>query len=128
MIFKDIAVNLIKMVKIELVRRPSLDKESVFLSYLFSTKMQVEQAARILNIIQKEKEPVSETRWKEFVLSSRGLYIKVMRKLRDLGLVEKEMGYYQLSDQFSIALEKMASFWRRALELVTKGTPIEWSS
>ena len=115
------------MVKIEIVKRPSLENESVFLNYLFSTKMQVNQAARILNIIQAETDPIPESRWEEFVLSSRGLYIKVMRKLRDLGLVEKELGHYRLSDQFSVALEKIASFWRAALELDAKGNSIEWS-
>ena len=100
------------MAKINLVKRPSLESPFVFLSYLFQTKKQVDQAAKIIALIRKESEPISESRWKDFVLSSRGLYVKVMRKLRDLGLVEKELGHYYLSDQFSAALGKLAKYWR----------------
>jgi predicted transcriptional regulator len=116
MIFVNVLDFLMAMAKIILVKRPSVENPFSFLSYLFHTKMQVDQAAKIITLIRKESEPISESRWQEFVLSSRGLYVKVMRKLRDLGMVEKELGNYHLSDQFSIALEKLAEFWRGVLD------------
>ncbi len=100
------------MVKVEVVRRPSLDNPKSFLGYLFFTKMQVDQAAKILNMIISSAEPINETEWEKFVLTSRGLYVKVMRKLRDFGIVEKALGIYSLSEQFSNALVKMAEYWR----------------
>jgi hypothetical protein len=73
--------------------------------------MQTEQAAKILNEIIKADGVVPDSDWEQFVYTSRGLYVKVMRKLRDVGLVEKRMGEYRLVKDFSSALEKMAKYW-----------------
>jgi DNA-binding IscR family transcriptional regulator len=63
--------------------------------------MQAEQAAKILNEIIKADGVVPDSDWAQFVYTSRGLYVKVMRKLRDVGLVEKRMGEYRLVKDFS---------------------------
>ncbi|MFW9799639.1 MAG: hypothetical protein ACFFD9_04335 [Candidatus Thorarchaeota archaeon] len=73
--------------------------------------MQVEQAAKILNQIVESNGIVPDSDWRRFVMSSRGLYVKVMRKLRDVGLVEKRMGEFRLANDFSNSLGKMAEYW-----------------
>jgi hypothetical protein len=109
------------MPKIDLVRRPSLISPKHLLRYLFFTEMQVDQAAKILNTIIEADGVVPDSEWKSFVLSSRGLYVKVMRKLRDLGLVEKEMGKYRLSGRFSRALTNIADYWKEIKKSFEKG-------
>ena len=104
------------MVKIDLVRRPSLHNPRSFLEYIFFTDIQVEQAAKILNILKDSKHPIPESQWADFVYSSRGLYVKVMKRLRDLGLVEKELGNYSLSLSFTTSLEKLANYWRDVVD------------
>ncbi|MBD3407579.1 MAG: hypothetical protein GF411_15790 [Candidatus Lokiarchaeota archaeon] len=99
------------MAKIELVKRPSLISPRHLLRYIFTTEMQVEQAAKILNEIMKSDGVIPDSEWKRFVLSSRGLYVKVMRKLRDVGIVRKEMNEYRLTKDFSGALKKLANYW-----------------
>ncbi len=99
------------MAKIDLVRRPSLISPRHLLRYIFFTEMQVEQAAKILNTIMQKNGVVKDSEWGIFVLSSRGLYVKVMRKLRDVGLVEKRMGEFRLANDFSNALSKLSKYW-----------------
>ncbi|MHA2208464.1 MAG: hypothetical protein ACXABV_04790 [Candidatus Thorarchaeota archaeon] len=99
------------MTKIQIVRRPSLISPRHLLRYVFTTEMQVEQAAKILNEIVQSDGVVTDSDWRRFVLSSRGLYVKVMRKLRDTGLVEKRMGEFRLANDFSSSLGKMADYW-----------------
>ena len=99
------------MTKIQIVRRPTLISPRHLLRYVFTTEMQVEQAAKILNEIVKSEGVVNDDEWRRFVLSSRGLYVKVMRKLRDTGLVEKRMGEFRLANDFSNSLGKMADYW-----------------
>ncbi len=99
------------MAKLDLVRRPSLISPRHLLRYVFFTEMQVEQAAKILNTIMKKDGVVKDSEWGTFVLSSRGLYVKVMRKLRDVGLVEKRMGEFRLANDFSSSLSKLSKYW-----------------
>jgi len=73
--------------------------------------MQVNQASKILNILMKKKGRIKDSQWKSFLLTSRGLYVKVMRKLRDVGLVEKTKGEFLLSENFSQSLNKLAESW-----------------
>ncbi|MFW9769197.1 MAG: hypothetical protein ACFFF9_10105 [Candidatus Thorarchaeota archaeon] len=99
------------MAKIELVRRPSLISPRHLLRYIFFTEMQVEQAAKILNTIMKKDGVVNDSEWGTLKLKSRGLYVKVMRKLRDVGLVEKRMGEFRLASDYSNALSKLSKYW-----------------
>ncbi len=109
------------MAKIDLVRRPSLIQPNHLLRYIFFTEMQVNQAAKILNEIMSADGVVADSEWERFVLSSRGLYVKVMRKLRDVGLVEKRMGEYRLTKDFSSALVKIGKYWEDIVESYNKG-------
>ena len=109
------------MPKIDLVRRPSLITPRHLLRYLFFTEMQVEQASKILNEIIRNGGVVPDTEWERFVLSSRGLYVKVMRKLRDVGIVEKRMGKYRLTKDLSYSLSKMASYWSEIVDSFQNG-------
>ncbi|MFX0108193.1 MAG: hypothetical protein ACFE7R_07910 [Candidatus Hodarchaeota archaeon] len=109
------------MAKIEIVRRPSLITPRHLLRYVFNTEMQVEQAAKILNEIMISDGVVPDSEWNRFVVSSRGLYVKVMRKLRDVGLVEKRMGDFRLASEFSGALGKMADYWTQIMGSYTTG-------
>jgi len=83
--------------------------------------MQVEQASKILNTIMKNDGVVKDTDWERFVLSSRGLYVKVMRKLRDAGLVEKRMGEFRLVEDFSRAMTKLADYWSQIVKSYGEG-------
>jgi hypothetical protein len=83
--------------------------------------MQVEQAAKILNTIMKKDGVVIDSDWQIFVLSSRGLYVKVMRKLRDIGLVEKRMGEFRLTEDFSKAMSKLADYWSQVVKSFGEG-------
>lgn len=64
---------------------------------------------------------VKDSDWKIFVLSSRGLYVKVMRKLRDVGLVEKRMGEFRLTEDFSRAMAKLAEYWSQIVKSYNEG-------
>ena len=83
--------------------------------------MPVEHASRLLNQIMTSGGVIPESEWEQFVLSSRGLYVKVMRKLRDLGLVEKRMGEYRIATDFSKALTKIGSYWNQIVESYNEG-------
>ncbi len=109
------------MAKIDLVRRPSLIQPTHLLRYVFFTEMQVSQAAKILNEIMSSNGVVSDSDWERFVLSSRGLYVKVMRKLRDVGLVEKRMGEYRMAKDFASALTKLSKYWADIVESYNEG-------
>ncbi|MFW9834211.1 MAG: hypothetical protein ACFFEK_09470 [Candidatus Thorarchaeota archaeon] len=109
------------MAKIDLIRRPSLITPKHLLRYVFFTEMQVEQASKILNTIMKNDGVVKDTDWQTFVLSSRGLYVKVMRKLRDVGLVKKKMGEFRLNEEFSNALSKLADYWSQIVNSFEEG-------
>ncbi len=104
------------MAKIELVRRPSLISPRHLLRYVFFTEMQVEQAAKILNTLMVNDGKMPDSEWEKFVLSSRGLYVKVMRKLRDVGMVEKKMGNFTICEDFSRAMSKLSEYWNELVK------------
>ena len=83
--------------------------------------MQIEQASKILNILMKKKGKIVDSQWQSFVLTSRGLYVKVMRKLRDVGFVEKSDGEFFLSENFSQSLEKLAESWTNIVQAYKNG-------
>lgn len=83
--------------------------------------MQVEQAAKILNEIIASNGNISDSEWERFVLSSRGLYVKVMRKLRDVGLIEKRKGEFSIANDFSSSLNKLSSYWAAIKESFDEG-------
>ena len=104
------------MAKIEVVRRPSLITPRHLLRYIFFTDMQVDQASKILNVLMKKKGRINDSQWESFVLTSRGLYVKVMRKLRDIGLVEKSKGEFSLSENFVLSLNKLSESWANIIQ------------
>lgn len=114
------------MAKIEVVRRPSLVTPTHLLQYIFFTEMQIKQASKILNTLMKKKGKLEDSQWQSFVLSSRGLYVKVMKKLRDVGLVEKSGGVFYLSSNFSESLIKLAEFWSNILDVYEKDKSVEF--
>ncbi len=91
------------------------------LRYIFFTEQQVEQAAKILNEIMKADGSVPDKDWERLMLSSRGLYVKVRRKLIDVGLIEKRNNMFRLSKDFARALEKMSNYWLNIVEEFEKG-------
>ena len=105
------------MAKIDLIKRPSLIQPKHLLRYVFFTEMD----NKILNTIMKKDNSVNESDWQVFVLSSPGLYVKVMRKLRDVGLVSKDKGVFKISKDFSIAISKMAEYWKNIVESYEEG-------
>jgi len=64
---------------------------------------------------------VKDSEWREFLLKSRGLYVKVMRKLRDVGLVEKRMGEFRLVEDFSKAMTRLADYWSQIVKSFSEG-------
>ncbi|MGY5879705.1 MAG: hypothetical protein RTV31_05615 [Candidatus Thorarchaeota archaeon] len=109
------------MAKIEVVRRPSLITPKHLLRYIFFTEMQIDQASKILNVLMKKKGRINDSQWQSFVLTSRGLYVKVMRKLRDVGLVEKSAGEFFLSENFAQSLSKLADSWTSIIQAHKNG-------
>ncbi len=109
------------MAKIEVVRRPSLITPRHLLRYIFFTDMQVDQASKILNVLMKKKGKINDSQWQSFVLTSRGLYVKVMRKLRDVGLVEKSKCEFYLSENFAQSLNKLSESWVNIIEAYREG-------
>jgi len=83
--------------------------------------MQIEQASKILNILMKKKGKINDSQWQTFVLTSRGLYVKVMRKLRDVGIVEKSDSEFFLSENFSQSLNKLAESWTNIVQAHKNG-------
>ena len=83
--------------------------------------MQVDQAAKILNEILEANGVVPDSEWENFVLSSRGLYVKVMRKLRDVGLVEKRSGEYRITRDFASSMEKVGRYWSEIVNSFSEG-------
>lgn len=78
--------------------------------------MQIEQASKILNVLMKKKGTINDSQWRSFKLESRGLYVKVMRKLRDVGLVEKSKGEFSLSENFALSLNKLSESWANIIQ------------
>ena len=114
------------MAKIEVVRRPSLITPRHLLRYIFFTDMQIEQASKILNILMKKKGKIDDSQWQSFVMTSRGLYVKVMRKLRDVGIVEKSDSEFILSENFSQSLNKLAESWTNIVQAHQNGDRIKF--
>ena len=119
-------IQVSSMAKIEVVRRPSLITPRHLLRYIFFTEMQIDQASKILNTLMKKKGSIKDTQWQSFVLTSRGLYVKVMRKLRDVGIVEKADGEFFLSDNFSQSLTKLAESWINIMQAHQNGDKIKF--
>jgi len=109
------------MAKIELIRRPSLISPRHLLRYVFFTEMQVEQAAKILNTLMVNDGKMPDSDWEKFVLSSRGLYVKVMRKLRDVGMVDKKLGNFTMCEDFSRAMSKLSEYWNELVQSHSEG-------
>ncbi len=118
---KDVVSQGLTMAKIDLIRRPSLISPRHLLRYVFFTEMQVEQASKILNTIMHNDGVVKDSDWQVFKLASRGLYVKVMRKLRDVGLVEKRIGEFRLAEDFSKAMSKLADYWSQIVKSYGEG-------
>ena len=100
------------MPKLTIVKRPKITGLEDFLRYFFKTEDQITQAEKILTLLKKNKEiPVKD--WNRFLLPNRsvGLYGKVMRKLRDFGLVQKKEDYFMLSRDFLTAMKKISEYW-----------------
>ena len=113
------------MPMLRVVRRPTLIDPRHFLQYCFRTEEQVRQARKILSEIAR-RGSVPDREWECFLVSSRGLYTKVMRTLREFGLVEKREGRFTLSREFSASLRRMADYWDGVYESVKRGEPVEF--
>jgi hypothetical protein len=109
------------MAKIKLDKRPALISPRHLLRYIFFTETQVEQAAKILNTLISEDGKMPDTDWEKFLLSSRGLYVKVMRKLRDVGMIEKKNGEFSISENFSHAISKLSDYWTEIVQFHGEG-------
>ena len=110
-----------KMAKIDLVRRPSLITPRHLLRYIVFTEMQVEQAAKILNEIIDDNGVYPDSEWEQLQYKSHGLYVKVMRKLRDVGLVKKSEGKFSIGKDFSTALFKLSKYWEEIVNGFKEG-------
>ncbi|MBS7287868.1 MAG: hypothetical protein KIH01_03760 [Candidatus Freyarchaeota archaeon] len=113
------------MVWLRVVRRPRLLDPRHFLQYCFRTEEQVQQARKILKEIAASGE-VPDSEWRRFLVSSPGLYTKVMRALREFGLVEKREGRFALSKEFSASLRRFADYWEAVYESVKRGEPVDF--
>ncbi|MEM1658256.1 MAG: hypothetical protein QXK94_04395 [Candidatus Jordarchaeales archaeon] len=113
------------MVWIRVVRRPRLLDPRHFLQYCFRTEEQVQQARKILREIAARGE-VPDSEWRCFLISSPGLYTKVMKALRELGLVEKRERRFVLSKEFSASLRRLADYWEELYESVKRGEVVEF--
>lgn len=100
------------MPKLNIVKRPKITGLEDFLRYFFKTEAQVTQAEKIIILLKKEKE-IPVKKWDKFLLPNRsvGLYGKVMRRLRDFGLVQKKEDYFMLSRDFLTAMKKISEYW-----------------
>jgi hypothetical protein len=109
------------MAKIKVDKRPALISPRHLLRYIFFTETQVEQAAKILNTLISKDGKMPDSDWEKFLLSSRGLYVKVMRKLRDVGMVEKKNGEFSISENFSHAINKLSEYWAEIVQFHGEG-------
>lgn len=82
---------------------------------VFKTEKQVEVANKIIVTI-KEKREVYDHEMKELAKSSgcseKWFYSKVLRTLRRLGIVRKDLNRYFLSKDFANALRRLERSWR----------------
>ncbi len=107
--------------KIQIVKKPTLISPKHLLRYIFNTELQVIQAGNILNKIIENGGVYPVEQWEDFVYSSRGLYVKVMRKLRDIGMIEKKKGTFMISKDFAKSLSSMADYWTKIIDAVNEG-------
>ncbi len=107
--------------KITIVKRPTLISPNHLLRYIFFTELQVIQASKILNKLIENGGVYPVEKWEDFLYTSRGLYVKVMRKLRDIGMIEKKQGKFWLSQDFSRSLISMAEYWKKIIEAMNEG-------
>ena len=85
-----------------------------FLRYVLNTEAQVEHAEAI---IKNAPYPASE--WQSIIEKNtleRGLYSKVLRILRNLGLIEKVNGEIRLSKLFFYNMQKLTDYWDDYIE------------
>ena len=107
--------------KITITKRPNLISPNHLLRYIFATELQVIQASKILTAIIKNGGVYQVSKWEDFVYSSRGLYVKVMRKLRDIGMIDKQKGEFRISNGFSKSLMSMAEYWNKIIDAINEG-------
>jgi len=113
--------------RIRLVKRPELLSPAHFLRYILRTEMQVDVARRILERIGRDGWDCRE--WRRLCSEEgikQGMYSKVIKQLSRAGLLEKRGFYYFLSKDFTIAMRRMAEYWKTLVEAVDRGERVNF--
>ena len=113
------------MIKLRVSKRPEFPSWIHFLRCFCRTEFQVGQCRDILQAIIDADNCFSSKDWIKVPKSSVGMYTKCLKILRENGLVEKRDGYYQLSRDLLIALEKTSDRWKDLVNSVNRGEKIE---
>ena len=112
------------MIKIHASKRPEFPTWLHFLRCFCRTEAQLDQSLNILQgIINSDNHFLAES-WRNVPKSSVGMYTKCLGILRENGLIEKRNGYYMLSRDLLISLEKIMDRWKDLVNAVDRGEKI----
>jgi len=112
------------MIKIRASKRPEFPSWFHFLRCFCRTEAQVAQCLDILQCIINSDNYFTADRWRAVPKSSVGMYTKCLGLLRENGLIEKRNGYYMLSRDMLISLEKIIDRWKELVNAVNRGEKI----
>ncbi len=112
------------MIKIHASKRPEFPSWPHFLRCFCRTEAQVTQCLDILQRIIDNDNRFPADDWKRVPKSSVGMYTKCLGILRESGLIEKREGYYTLSRDLTISLEKITDRWKELTNAVEHGEKI----
>jgi len=113
------------MIKIRASKRPEFPTWIHFLRCFCKTEEQIGQALVILQTIVDHDNNFPAEKWKDVPKSSVGMYTKCLKILRENGLIAKRNGYYSLSRDLLISLEKIIDRWKDLINSVERGEKIE---
>ena len=113
------------MIKIRASKRPEFPTWLHFIRCFCKTEEQVGQCIVILQAIIDGNNSFPAEEWKKIPKSSVGMYTKCLKSLRENGLISKSNGYYSLSRDLLISLEKIIDRWKDLVNSVERGEKIQ---
>ena len=113
------------MLKIHASKRPEFPTWAHFLRCFCKTEEQVGECLAILQAIIDSENRFPANEWKEIPKSSVGMYTKCLKILRENGLIAKSNGYYSLSRDLLIALDKIMDRWKELVNSVEREEKIQ---
>lgn len=112
------------MIKLRASKRPEFPTWFHFMRCFCRTEAQVSQSLEILQSIINSNNAFPASEWSTVPQTSVGMYTKCLNLLRENGLIKKREGYYSVSRDLLISLEKIIDRWKELYNAVERGENI----